>query len=142
MSIFDVHVQCAPCDGIVREIRYRKGQFLNALRRESAELNEQLWIAYEPDGGGGAVIWIRLVAGLIARRIECWVSQGERLACGDEIGMIRFGSRVEVWIPPDWEVLVRTGARVHAGRTPVVRLKKEANYERPPQRVEKDGVGR
>lgn len=124
MSIFDVHIQCAPCAGTVIETIYREGQFLNALRRQSAECNEQMWICLEPIQAKGTRLWIRLIAGLIARRIECWVRAGDRLDFGEELGMIRFGSRVELWIPPEWDLLVRPRTRVHAGRTPLARIKK------------------
>ncbi len=133
MSVFDVHVQYAPCRARVVETKYRPGAFGNALRLESADLNEQLWIGLEPLDHPGERIWVRLIAGLIARRIECWVQIGEEVAPGDRIGMIRLGSRVELFFPPSWELTVAQGARVRGGVTIVAQKSKDHAKEQSKQ---------
>lgn len=122
MSIFDVHVQCAPVRARVVEIHYLPGRFMNALKLESSQHNEQLWICLETLYPPGKKLWIRLIAGLIARRIKCWVKAGEELKAGDRIGMIYFGSRVELYCPVDCDILVKSGQKVYAGTTAVARF--------------------
>jgi phosphatidylserine decarboxylase len=93
LSVFDVHVNRSPIAGIVREVRYRRGKFLNAMNQASAEQNEQNIVRLE--GDGQAVVF-KQIAGLLARRIVFHPKVGERLERGQRVGLIKFGSRVDV----------------------------------------------
>ena len=117
MSVVDVHVNRAPCDSIVKWTRHEPGSFMNAVRARAGLENERVLIALERRNG--APLLLKQVAGLIARRIVCPLKPGERLAGGERFGMIKFGSRVEVFLPAaeQFEVAVRLGQRVAAGRT-------------------------
>ena len=116
LSIFDVHVQRAPLSGLIEDRSYRKGRFLAAWAPEASADNEQcelrLRAQEEP-------VVVRQIAGLVARRIVTDPKVGDRVARGERIGLIRFGSRVELLVPLDWTVLCSVGDRVQVGRTPV-----------------------
>jgi phosphatidylserine decarboxylase len=114
LSVFDVHVNRAPIAGTVAERVYRRGQFLAAFADEASEQNEQNLLRVTSPRFECAV---RQVAGLIARRIVCWVEAGDRLAAGQRIGLIRFGSRVDLLVPGDLPVRVGVGDRVVGGVT-------------------------
>ncbi len=115
MNIFNVHVNRSPYDGAVEKISYHAGKFLSAnLDKASAE-NERNQILIRTKDG--RKIWVVQIAGLIARRIVCWTKEGENLQKGERLGLIRFGSRVEVFLPPDSRVTVELGAKVTAGKT-------------------------
>jgi phosphatidylserine decarboxylase len=120
MSIFDVHVNRIPYTGTVRGVHYRKGRFLAADRVGAGEQNEQNWMWIETESGANVVV--TQVAGLIARRIVCWPGAGDRVFRGERFGMIRFGSRVDVYVPENSEVLVSKGDHVYAGETVLCRL--------------------
>jgi phosphatidylserine decarboxylase len=115
LSVFDVHVQNAPVAGKVALVRHKPGQFLNAIKADSALYNENVLVGFECDGG--RKLSIRLIAGLIARRIVPWVQREDTVAAGERISLIQFGSRVDVYLPPDAEVTVRLGERVIGGET-------------------------
>jgi phosphatidylserine decarboxylase len=119
LSIFSVHVNRAPFDGVVKDVQYRHGQFKNAMNSETSECNESnaVWL----DTPRGPVT-VRQIAGVIARRIVCRAHVGEALAKGEKFGMIRFGSRTELYLPPDAEVCVRIKEHVKAGTTIVGRF--------------------
>lgn len=120
LSIFDVHVNWAPVSGTVRKIVYSKGKFFFAHLDKASLYNERnLFIMEDEPGRKIAVIQI---AGIVARRIVCWVDEGMRLSREDRLGMIRFGSRVEVFMPAGTEFLVKAGDRVKGGATPIGRL--------------------
>ncbi len=120
LNIFDVHVNWSPVSGIIRKIVYSKGKFFFAhLDKASLDNERNLFLIDDNQGRKIAVIQI---AGIIARRIVCWATEGMRVSREDRIGMIRFGSRVEVFMPPDSEVLVKVGDRVKGGATPIGRL--------------------
>ncbi len=116
LSVMDCHVNRAPCAGEVRAIRYRRGRFLNALSPASGDANESNWISLDCGQRGIAV---RQIAGLIARRIVCRVSEGEVLERGQRIGLIRFGSRVELYLPAEARIEVRVGQKVRGGASVV-----------------------
>jgi phosphatidylserine decarboxylase len=121
MSVFDVHVNRVPISGVVEDIRYRKGSFLAAnLARASGE-NEQNWVRIHTDDGRDVVM--TQVAGLIARRIVCWPAVGDRVEQGERFGMIRFGSRMDVFVPVEAEVQVSLGEHVYGSETVLCRLK-------------------
>jgi phosphatidylserine decarboxylase len=121
LSVFDVHVQNAPVAGKVALVRHKPGQFLNAIKADSALYNENVLIGFECDGGRR--LSIRLIAGLIARRIVPWVQREDAVAAGERISLIQFGSRVDVYLPADAEVTVRLGERVIGGESVLARWK-------------------
>jgi phosphatidylserine decarboxylase len=114
LSIFDVHVNRAPVAGIVRAVEYREGKFLNAMKRVSAVLNEQTLVVIDADG---YEVSYKQIAGLLARRIICTVKVGDRIERGQRVGMIKFGSRVDVLMPADAVPRASQGTRVHGGST-------------------------
>ncbi len=117
LSVFNVHVQNAPVEGRVAFYRYSNGQFLNALRKDCAECNENLLLGFEPAIPGLEKVGVRLIAGAIARRIVPFVQQGDEVSRGGRIGLIQFGSRVDLYLPMGAEVKVRLGDKVVAGET-------------------------
>lgn len=121
MSVLDVHVNRIPISGTIQAIAYRKGKFLAANFAEASDKNEQNWL-WVKSGSGADVIFTQ-VAGLIARRIVCWPGVGDRVIQAERFGMVRFGSRMDVYVPEDSEILVKTGQQVYAGETVLCRLK-------------------
>jgi phosphatidylserine decarboxylase len=120
LSIFDVHVQRIPVDGEVRQVAYRPGMFLPADLDKASAANERASVLLRSTGGHDlAVVQI---AGLVARRIVCSVRPGDVVATGSTYGLIRFGSRVDLYLPPGSEVLVRPGQRTVGGETVLARL--------------------
>ena len=120
LSILDVHINRAPCDAQVRAIVHTPGQYLHAQSAEAARVNESNLLTLRlPDERGGETIGLRQVSGMIARRIVCRLSVGDRLQQGAKFGMIKFGSATELILPrPDDVVVhVREGQKVRAGRT-------------------------
>ena len=115
MNVFDVHVNRAPVAGRVTATSYHAGKFLNASLDKAAEANERQNIVMET--ASGQAIGIVQIAGLVARRILLEAGVGDQLAVGQQFGIIRFGSRVDVWIPADTPVLVMEGQRTVAGET-------------------------
>ncbi len=128
LSVFDVHVNRAPCDGTVVHADYRPGAFLDVRNPECRDRNEmnELGIEAAPAVAPGLRLVVRQIAGLIARRIICTHGVGDRVERGKLFGMIRFGSRTEVWIPKDQPhtVVVTLGQRVKCGETPLIRLER------------------
>jgi phosphatidylserine decarboxylase len=112
LSVFDVHVNRSPIAGVVRDVRYQKGKFLNAMGAHSAEENEQNIVTVE---GDGRTVVFKQIAGLIARRIVFDRKVGDTVARGERIGLIKFGSRVDVLFDGDAEVRVKPGDRVRGG---------------------------
>jgi phosphatidylserine decarboxylase len=120
LSIFDAHVQRAPVAGEVVTIKYRPGQFVSAERDEASEVNEcnSVWFR-TAEGVDVAAVQI---AGLVARRIVCTAHIGEKVALGETYGLIRFGSRLDTYLPADSRVLVEIGQRAIAGETVLAEL--------------------
>lgn len=117
LSIFDAHVTSAPFAGHIKEIVYKPGQFLNALKAESAEFNESNWIKIETVHG---TIVVRQISGAIARRIYCDVKIGEHVQMGNKLGIICYGSRVEMYFPQNkFEPKVKLGDRLLTGKSVV-----------------------
>jgi len=114
LSVFDVHVNRVPISGKVTLMEYREGQFLNAMSPESAILNEQTLIVIED---GTSSVSFKQIAGLLARRIICDVKTGDIVQRGQRMGMIKFGSRVDVLMPADVELRVKPGDRVQGGKS-------------------------
>jgi len=126
MNVFDVHVCRAPAAGTVASVQRSPGSFVAAMRDDASEHNERTSIVID---GGRARLRFTLVAGLIARRIVCRVTAGQSLARGERVGIIRFGSRVDVDLPPGAQALVVLGGRVVAGESPIARLALGASGE-------------
>ncbi len=114
LSVFDVHITRIPMSGVIRLLSYKPGRFLPAYNREASLRNEQQVIGIESERGK---ILVKQIAGRIARRIVCRLHVDDVVRTGDRFGMIRFGSRVEVVLPLNTEVIVRLGDRVRAGET-------------------------
>src|SRR5580700_5174742 len=114
LSVFDVHVNRSPIAGVVSEVRYQRGKFLNAMNQASAEQNEQNIVRVE---GDGQVVIFKQIAGLLARRIVFHPKVGDRLERGQRVGLIKFGSRVDVLCDASAALQVKVGDRVRGGAT-------------------------
>ena len=115
LNIFDVHVTRAPIAGRVVALRYAKGRFVNASREQASLNNERMAIRLAPPEGP-EIAYVQ-VAGLVARRIVCDLREGQRVAAGQRMGIIRFGSRVDVYCPPPYVPMVAAGQRMIGGET-------------------------
>lgn len=115
MNVFNVHVNRAPCPGVVEHLAYRPGKFFNASFDKASEHNERSGIVFRTPGG--LRVACVQIAGLIARRIVCRVKVGESLAAGQRFGLIRFGSRVDIYLPPGATPSVKLGDPAIAGQT-------------------------
>jgi len=114
LNVFDVHVNRSPVSGIVKVAEFREGQFMNAMKAESVLHNEQTLVVID---AGGYDVSFKQIAGLLARRIVCNVKVGDRVERGQRIGLIKFGSRVDVLMPAEADLKVKTGSRVRGGST-------------------------
>src|SRR5450631_3660312 len=114
LNVFDVHVNRSPIAGVIRDVRYQRGKFLNAMGANSAEQNEQNVVTVE---GEGRTVIFKQIAGLIARRIVFNFKVGDPVACGERVGLIKFGSRVDVLFDRDAAIQVKPGDRVKGGAT-------------------------
>jgi phosphatidylserine decarboxylase len=117
LSVIDVHVQNAPVSGKVAWFKYTTGQFLNALKAESAIYNENVLLGFEASEPRGEKIGVRLIAGVIARRIVPFVKQGDEVVRGDRISLIQFGSRADVYLPRNARIKVKMDDHVVGGQT-------------------------
>jgi phosphatidylserine decarboxylase len=120
LNIFDVHVTRSPVAGRIKEVLYKKGRFLAANREEASTQNEQNLVVMEADG---AEVAFRQIAGLIARRVVFYKKPGDAVETGERVGLIKFGSRVDVLLGPEWDIQVRPGVRVRAGSSILARRK-------------------
>lgn len=114
MSPFDVHINRSPCKGVVEEIKYSKGKFYSAFKPEAERYNENISILLKTPGG---LLLLRQVAGSIARRAICRVKKGETLEKGERFGIIKFSSRVDIYLPKETVIRVTLGQKVKAGET-------------------------
>ena len=123
LSIFDTHINRAPCNVKVEKILYKKGKYKNALNPRSGRVNESNNLGLVRTDSPQQRLFVRQISGAIARRIVCDVSEGQVLSGGEKFGMIKFGSRTELYVPvrEDVKCLVQTGDKVKAGLTPLVR---------------------
>jgi phosphatidylserine decarboxylase len=124
LNVFDVHVNRSPIGGIIREVRYHKGKFVNAMNSASAEQNEQNVVTVE---GDGQIVVFKQIAGLLARRIVFNKKVGDHVERGERVGLIKFGSRVDVLLDPSAALEVKIGDRVKGGSSVLAYL----NAERP-----------
>lgn len=120
LSVFDVHVNRSPVEGVIRDVHYRKGEFLNAMNPVCAERNEQNQAVVEC--AEGYTVSFTQIAGLLARRIVFNRKAGDRLRRGERVGLIKFGSRTDVVIPGEADVLVKVGDRVRGGASVLARV--------------------
>jgi phosphatidylserine decarboxylase len=119
MNVFDVHVNRYPVNGTVRYLQYNKGKFLHAAHEKASLDNEQMSVGIEI---GARRLLVRQIAGLVARRIVNYAKVGDAAVQGERMGIIRFGSRVDVFIPPSSAVRVKVGERTVAGTTALAEL--------------------
>jgi phosphatidylserine decarboxylase len=112
LSVFDVHVNRSPIAGVIRDVRYQRGKYLNAMNEASAEENEQNIVRVE---GDGHTIVFKQIAGLLARRIVFRPKVGDRLERGQRVGLIKFGSRTDILLSPAAQLQVKVGDRVRGG---------------------------
>ena len=118
LNVFDVHVNRSPVAGEITEVRYQPGRFHVASREESSRQNEQNIITI---AGDGTTVVLKQIAGLIARRVVCSKRPGDRVALGERVGLIKFGSRADIVFGPEWEIAVRLGQRVKGGSSVIAR---------------------
>ena len=118
LAVWNVHVNRAPAAGVITKMEYRPGKFLAAMRERASMENEQNVFTLSTDAGD---MVFKQIAGLIARRVVSWKQEGERVARGERIGLVRFGSRVDVWLPKDSEILVKVGENVKGGSSVLAR---------------------
>lgn len=122
MSLLDVHVNRVPVEGQVVLVEHVPGQFLQAFRPEASEVNEHNLVGLESRHGR---VLVKQVAGIMARRVVCWVRPGQKVQAGDRLGVVKFGSRVDVFLPPGAASAVRVGDRARGGVTVIARWKGE-----------------
>jgi phosphatidylserine decarboxylase len=118
LAIWNVHVNRAPAEGTITKMEYRTGKFLAAMRERASVENEQNVFTLSTDAGE---MVFKQIAGLIARRVVSWKKQGDRVLRGERIGLVRFGSRVDVWLPKEAEILVKLGQNVKGGSSVLAR---------------------
>ncbi len=125
LSIFNTHINRAPCDARVERITYRRGKYLNAMNPLAGKVNESNTLALVRTNRPQDRLLLRQVSGAVARRIVCAAREGQQLAGGERFGMIKFGSRTELYLPAGEhiECIVRVGDKVKAGITPLVRYR-------------------
>jgi len=125
LNVFNVHVNRSPITGVVSELRYQRGRYLNAMNQASAELNEQNVVTVEGDMDGqknGQKVVFKQIAGLLARRIVFHPKVGDRLERGQRVGLIKFGSRVDVLLDASASVNVKVGDHVKGGSSVIAHL--------------------
>lgn len=120
LSIFDVHVQRVPIAGQVTAVDHQPGQFLQAFKPEASAVNEYIAMQMETDYGP---VMIKQIAGILARRCINYLQPGQQVARGQRLGLIKFSSRVDIFLPRHAQLLVTVGDKVHGGLTPIARLK-------------------
>jgi phosphatidylserine decarboxylase len=127
LAIWNVHVNRAPAEGTITKLEYKPGKFLAAMRAQASLENEQNIFTLSTDAGE---IVFKQIAGLIARRVVSWKKQGDRVARGERIGLVRFGSRADLWVPRDAVVVVMVGDNVKGGSSVLARWPgKRANMD-------------
>lgn len=120
LNIFDVHVNRSPIAGTISQVRYQPGQFMPANKELASTRNEQNMITVDD---GNTTVTFSQIAGLIARRIVFYKRAGDQVNKGERIGLIKFGSRVDIFLGPEWELTVQEGARVSAGSSVLAKRK-------------------
>ena len=129
LSVFDVHINRAPCTATVDVMAYRPGKFLNANADKASEENERMGIAFRR--ADGRTVGCVQIAGWVARRIVCTIKPGQTVAAGERFGHIRFGSRTDLYLPPGARLLVAAGQRMIGGETVMAELDPAVATPRP-----------
>lgn len=129
LSVLDVHIQRVPISGRVTLVDHRPGQFLQAFRPEASEVNEYIAMITESEYGR---VLTKQIAGILARRCVNHAQVGDWLTTGQRFGLIKFSSRVDLFLPTDAELVVRVGDKVYGGLTPIARLKKQVTNQKSP----------
>jgi hypothetical protein len=139
LSVFNVHVNRSPIAGVIRDVRYQRGQYLNAMNQTSAELNEQNIVTVE---GDGQTVVFKQIAGLLARRIVFYPKVGDHLERGQRVGLIKFGSRVDVLFAASAQVKVKVGDHVKGGASVLAYLsrKRRASWPLPEAPGQREGA--
>jgi phosphatidylserine decarboxylase len=119
LSVFNVHINRSPVAGEVTDVRYSKGKFVIATRNDASHINEQNALTIKNEQ---MTVVCKQIAGVLARRIVCWKKPGDRVELGERFGLIRFGSRTDLILPPEVEIAVKIGDRVQGGVTIIGRL--------------------
>jgi phosphatidylserine decarboxylase len=119
LSVFDVHVNRSPIAGVIKAVRYRKGQYLNAMNPDSAQHNERNVVTVS---GQGTEVTFKQIAGLLARRIVFNLKEGDTVERGQRVGLIKFGSRVDVLLPEEAKLRVKVGQRVKGGSSVIAAM--------------------
>jgi phosphatidylserine decarboxylase len=133
LNVFNVHVNRSPITGVIREVRYQRGKYLNAMNQASAEENEQNVVTVEGEGdAAGQTVVFKQIAGLLARRIVFHGKVGDRLERGQRVGLIKFGSRVDVLLDASASVRVKLGDHVKGGSTVLAYLPQPATLNETP----------
>jgi len=117
LSVIEVHVQKAPVAGRIAHLKHTTGDFISALKHESAARNENVLIGLESSERAGEKIAVRLIAGVLARRIIPWIAAGDEVARGERISLIQFGSRVDIYLPLSAQMRVKLGDKVRGGES-------------------------
>ncbi len=128
LSVFNVHVNRVPVSGVVTLTEYRRGTFVNAMAKEASISNEQMMIVIDT---GTCEVSFKQIAGLLARRIVCNLKVGDRVERGQRMGLIKFGSRVDVLMPADAELRVSKGSRVSGGKSILAVLPTDTTHPLP-----------
>lgn len=136
LSVFDVHVNRSPVSGMIKRVEYRRGKFLNAMRADCAEVNEQNIVTVEAEG---QTVIFKQIAGVLARRIVFSRKVGDTVGRGERVGMIKFGSRTDVIFEADSEIKVRPGDRVRGGETVLAIIHSLAETTTTPDRSSTGG---
>jgi phosphatidylserine decarboxylase len=124
LNVFDVHVNRTPVGGKIAKVQYQEGRFLVANKEQCSSQNEQNVVTVQSEG---STVVFKQIAGLIARRIVFTKKPGDAIATGERIGMIKFGSRMDVWLGPEWEIAIQPGVRVAAGSSIIARRREPGN---------------
>lgn len=125
LAIWNVHVNRAPASGTIAKLEYKPGKFFAAMRERASAENEQNVFTLSTDAGE---MVFKQIAGWIARRVVSWKKAGEQVARGERIGLVRFGSRVDVWLPKGAEILVKVGENVKGGSSVIARWPGKASH--------------
>lgn len=126
LNVFDVHVNRSPVAGTVKLVEFREGGFLNAMKPESVLTNEQTLVVID---AGGYDVSFKQIAGLLARRIVCDLKVGDKVTRGQRVGLIKFGSRVDVLMPAEANLKVKMGSRVKGGSTVLAQIPQPSNAD-------------
>lgn len=124
LSVFDIHVQRVPTAGVVTVSRYTRGRKVAAFREDAGDVNEKHLSVIQR--GNGDLVGVRQIAGLLARRVVCYLKEGDRVHRGQLMGLIKFSSRVDLLVPESYRVLIKKGDRLKNGATPVALPRGEA----------------